>query len=334
MSSIIEKIKLSIVLTLGLILISFVNPAVSAASVKANAAEENSAKQKAVLVTGASTGIGRYLTEALAKKGYHVYAGARKDKDLKALNAIENVQALRLDVNKWEDINAAVEVVKKEGRGLYALVNNAGVAITAPLIEVEEEDLNFQFNVNIYGPYRVTKAFAPMIIESKGRISTIGSIAGTLSSPFMGPYSMSKHAMEAFSDVLAKEMQKFDVQVSVVEPGNYDSAIGKSLVKRLKAKDKKFENSLYKENYEKILAGDGSRSKYKPPHEVVDAVIHALFSDKPKHRYMVVPNAEEAGWTITQSMRKMIQQNHDQAYSYSREDLIKIMDSMLEEVKK
>lgn len=329
MNSITEKIKIGSILVFALIFMSVVKPAFATDASN----EQNSAKQKAVLVTGASTGIGRYLTEALAKKGYYVYAGARKDKDLEALNAIDNVHSLRLDVNNWDDINAAVEVVRKEGHGLYGLVNNAGVAINAPLIEVEEKELDFQFNVNIYGPYRITKAFAPMIIESKGRISTIGSIAGTLTGMFMGPYSMSKHAMEAYSDGLAKEMKRFDVQVSVVEPGNYDSAIGKSLRKRLKSKDNKFENSLYKDHYKNLLKSDGSRSQYKPPHEVVDAVMHALFSDKPKHRYMVVPNAEEAGWTITQSMRKMIQQNYDQAYSYNREDLIKIMDSMLEEVK-
>ncbi|MBT8448754.1 MAG: SDR family NAD(P)-dependent oxidoreductase [Gammaproteobacteria bacterium] len=145
-----------------------------------------SATQKAVLVTGASSGIGLHVTKELAAQGYFVYAGARKDKDLKALNAIENVQAIRLDVNKWDEINEAVKTVQQAGRGLYGVVNNAGVAVLEPLTEIEEDDFHFQMNVNIYGPYRITKAFAPMIIESKGRVVTIGSIAGTLSGQFWG----------------------------------------------------------------------------------------------------------------------------------------------------
>jgi len=290
------------------------------------------AEQKAVLVTGASSGIGKNVTELLASKGYFVYAGARKAKDLKALNAINNVQAIRLDVNKWDDINAAVDTIKKAGRGLYGVVNNAGVIIFEPLIEVEEKDLNFQLNVNIYGPYRITKAFAPMIIESKGRISNIGSIAGTLSSPFFGPYSMSKHAMEAYTDALAAEMSKFDVGVSIIEPGNYDSEIVASLVKRRDKNSSKGKVSQYKAELDALIEGYGAdRSRFKSPEEVSEAIMHALFSDKPKHRYMVVPDKGEATWTITQSMRKMIQQNQHQPHSFTREELITMMDAMIAE---
>jgi len=152
-----------------------------------------------------------------------------------------------------------------------------------------------------------------------------------LTGTFMGPYSMSKHAMEAISDGLAKGMAKFDVAVSVVEPGNYNSSIGKSLVRRLRSNTDGFKNSRYKEVYDEMLKGDGDRGHYKEPVAVTNAVIDALFSDKPKHRYMAVPTAKEASWTITQSMRKMIQQNHDQLYSYSREELIKIIDEIIAE---
>src|SRR6267143_628027 len=160
--------------------------------------------QKAVLVTGASTGIGRTITERLAKEGYVVYAGARKEQDLKDLNAIPSVRSLRLDVTSAGDIAAAVDTVTRAGRGLYALVNNAGVGLGGPLIEMKEEDFHFLMNVNLYGPYRVTKAFSPLIVASKGRITTIGSISGILTGPHSGAYSMSKHAIEAFSDVNPK----------------------------------------------------------------------------------------------------------------------------------
>jgi NAD(P)-dependent dehydrogenase (short-subunit alcohol dehydrogenase family) len=178
---------------------------------------ESSPDQKAVLVTGASSGLGRSMTEMMAAQGYFVYAGARKDKDIEELNAIENVQAVRLDVTKQAEIDAAVKIITDAGRGLYGLVNNAGVLVMGPLIEIDEKEFNFQMDVNVYGPYRVTRAFAPLIIESRGRIAIIGSISGILSSSTWGPYAMSKHAMEAYGDAPKDEMKRFGVKVSLIE---------------------------------------------------------------------------------------------------------------------
>ena len=138
-------------------------------------------EQKAVLITGASTGIGRNMAERLAKEGYFVYAGARKDKDLAELDAIENVKAVRLDVTRQDDIDAAVATVRKEGRGLWGLINNAGVASSGPVAFMDDADLDFVLNVNVNGVVRVTRAFIPLIVESKGRIVTTGSISGILS---------------------------------------------------------------------------------------------------------------------------------------------------------
>jgi len=291
--------------------------------------DEADASQKAVLVTGASTGIGRKITEVLAARGVFVYAGARKEKDLKELDAIDNVQSIRLDVTIQEDIDAAVETISNEGRGLYGLVNNAGVAILAPLIEVEESELDFIFDVNIYGPYRISKAFSPLIIESKGRITTISSISGILSGTFFGPYSMSKHAMEAYSDSLAREMGKLDVKVSVVEPGNYTSAIGTTLKKRMDARGIDLADSLYQEEMQAIVDRAGDRSQYKEPDEVAEAVYHALFDPTPKMRYMVVPNQNEAEWTIRKAIQELVELNQDHAFSYDRDALIEMLDEAL-----
>src|SRR3954471_702271 len=129
-----------------------------------------SAPQRAIVVTGASSGIGRKITERLASRGFFVYAGARSQKDLDDLDKILKVKAVRLDVTAPAEIAAAVETVRKGGRGLYGIVNNAGVGVVAPLIEAEEKELDYIFNVNIYGPYRITKAFAPLVIEAKGRV--------------------------------------------------------------------------------------------------------------------------------------------------------------------
>ena len=148
---------------------------------------------KSVLVTGASTGIGRNLAETLARNGHHVYAGARKDKDLAALNAIDNITAVRLDVTKQEEVDAVVALIQKNNTGLYALVNNAGIGGGGLVAATSIEDQTIVYKVNVEGVYRVTKAFAPMILESKGRISTTGSIAGTITRAELSAYSGSKH---------------------------------------------------------------------------------------------------------------------------------------------
>jgi len=285
--------------------------------------------QKAVLVTGASTGIGRKITEVLAANGYFVYAGARKQKDLDALNEMANVQSIRLDVTIQEEIDAAVETVRAGGRGLYGLINNAGVGVGGPLIEVDEKDVKWLFDVNVFGVFRITQAFAPLIIEGKGRIITIGSISGILSGPFYGPYSMTKHSIEAYVDALAPEMERFDVQVSVIEPGNYRSEISKSGRARMGGMDDAKEKSPYAADYRRRLEGSADRSQYKDPDEVADAAMHALFDEHPKLRYMVVPNREEAGWTIGKAIQKVVQLNEKQEHSFSREELISMLDQAM-----
>ena len=172
--------------------------------------------KRAILVTGASTGIGRNIAETLAASGYFVYAGARKPADLDALDEIPNIQAIRLDVTRQDEIDAAVETVRAGGKGLYGLVNNAGVATAGPIVEIDEDELAWILDVNLMGVFRVTKAFAPLIIESKGRISNISSISGVISNRFWAAYQMSKHALEAYTDTLALELALFDVKVSAI----------------------------------------------------------------------------------------------------------------------
>ncbi len=287
-------------------------------------------KGKAVLVTGASSGLGKKIAETLAAKGVFVYAGARKQKDIDALSKNANMMGIRLDVTKPEEIAAAVKLVEKEGRGLYGLVNNAGVFIYAPMIEVTESELNFQMDVNAYGPYRVTRAFAPMIIESKGRINTTSSVAGFSSGTMFGPYSMSKFAVEAHTDALSSEMAKFDVQVSAVQPGNFNSNIMKNTQRRLAKLKKENRSTRYEAEY-KGMAGftQADRSQHKDPQPVADAVVHALFAEQPKRRYLVVPNAREAGFALGGLMSKVAQLNADHEFSMSREELIGLLDAQL-----
>ena len=277
------------------------------------AAEPTSAESpKAVLVTGASTGIGRHVTERLAKAGFFVYAGARKDADLAALNAIPNVQAIRLDVTKQADIDAAVATITKAGRGLYGLVNNAGVASVGPMATMSLDEIDLTMQVNVYGPVRLTRALLHLLIERKGRITTIGSISGILASKDLNAYAMSKHAMEAFTDSLAAELAPQGVIVNIVEPGNFNSEIGASATKRTGV-ETRFTD----------------RSKYKQPVEVAAAVELALFEPAPKRRYMVTPDQREAEYTIRKQIEQLVQLNERQPYSYDRDALVKMLDEAL-----
>jgi len=294
------------------------------------AEQEKISTQKAVLITGASTGLGRAMAELLASEGHFVYAGARKDKDIAELNAIENIQAVRLDVTDQAQIDAAVQTITEAGRGLYGLINNAGVAILYALAEAPDSEVEWLMDVNLYGPFRVTKAFAPLIIESKGRISTTGSISGILSGPAFGPYSMSKHAMEAFTDSLGREMDSSGVHVSIIEPGNYKSDIGKNVLSRMKKMGYDKDDSPFKATYDRI-SGWEEEDDNGDPQEVAQAALHAMFDKNPKRRYLVVPNQEQAGWTIKKAIQELAQLNQDHAFSYSRDDLVKMLDEALQE---
>ena len=305
---------------LSFILTVMASVAINVTSVSSHATPS---QQKSILVTGASSGIGRNITETLAKQGHFVFAGARKDRDIKALNQIPNVQAIRLDVTIQTEIDAAVETVRQSGRPLHGLVNNAGVAVFAPLIEITEADFTFQSNVNVMGPYRITKAFAPLIIESKGRITNIGSIAGLFSGTMMGPYSMTKYAVEAFSEALSQEMKKFDVQVSVIEPGNYRSNIMKNVHLRLNKQQSDFKHTRYSKEYQGLANFiKPDRSTFKAPDEVTQAVIKALFDESPRLRYLVTPNAQESQLPIKETLRKVAQLNVSSAYQFDKTQLV------------
>jgi len=318
--------------------------AIAAVTILVTAAAGNSVAQtsqagaRAILVTGASSGIGRRSMELLAERGYFVYAGARKQEDLDALNELDNVRAVRLDVTRQDDIDAAVAMVRSAGRGLYGVVNNAGVAVIAPLVEMDETDLDFQFDVNVFGPYRISKAFAPLLMESKGRIVNISSISGVLSGELYGAYSMSKHAVEAFTDSLAREMSHFDVRVIGVEPGNYSTDIGRNVLARMEERGYDPATSLFADRMERMIAAWAEyhvpTENSPPPDDVAEAVFDALDSDDPKEHYMVVPVQRQADVTIRKALEEAVRFNEGQRYSLSREQLIAMLDELLEESRK
>ncbi len=291
---------------------------------------QSTSEERAILITGTSTGIGLRMTELLSANGFFVYAGVRTTEDFERLDAMDNVQAVRLDVTIQSEIDGAVAFVRSQGKGLYGLINNAGVVVLGPLIELSEEDMQFQLDVNLFGPYRVTKAFADLLIESKGRIMTTSSISGILAGQRMGAYSMSKHGVEAYTDALAAELERFDIQVAAVEPGNYKSQIMANMVERMEKAGYTGEDSKYGSVIEG-LNGPLDRSNFKEPDDVAEAALHFMTSASPKRRYMVVPNEFEAKITIQQVLRELVQLNDDQPFSYTRDQLVEMLDELLEE---
>ena len=281
---------------------------------------------KSILITGATTGNGRNLAETLAERGYHVYGGARTDAEMKELDAISNITAIRLDVTKQDQVDSAVQRVRESGTGLYALVNNAGIGGGGPVLTTLVEDQTSVYTVNVEGVYRVTKAFAPLVIEAKGRIATTGSVAGIISTSSFNAYSGSKHWIEAFTDGLAQEMKPFGVNVSVIEPGNYQSHIRRSSVLRAFDKVVAAGGEITKEMQKQYDQTAAYELSLKKPDEVSAAFIHALFSDQPLRRYVVTPNADSQKYTIGTKVQQLVQLNQWGPHTYSRDELIGMLD--------
>ena len=183
----------------------------------------------AVVVTGASTGIGEACALQLDRMGFSVFAGVRREADGKALEqkASGRLTPVFIDVADEVSIASAVETVSAAvgDAGLAGLVNNAGIAVPAPIELVPLDALRRQLEVNVIGQVSVTQAFLPLVRKAQGRIVNMGSIAGRLAIPFLGPYCMSKFAMEALTDSLRVELRPWGIKVSLVEPGRISTPI-------------------------------------------------------------------------------------------------------------
>ena len=230
------------------------------------------------------------------------------------------MQALRLDVTRSADIAAAVETISKAGRGLYGLVNNAGVGTTGTIAEMSFEEFDLCMKVNVYGPVLLIKAFQPLVIAAQGRIVNIGSVSGVLAGPGIPAYVMSKHAIEGLTDSLAAQLAPLGVRVSVVEPGNYRSSISNNMLARLpqEAKAKYIE-----------ARGAPDPDRYPEPDDVAIAVEQALFEPSPKRRYVVAPEPGVVERTMRKQIEQLVQLNEGQRYTLDRAALIKMLDEAL-----
>nr|MDO8117211.1 SDR family oxidoreductase [Candidatus Sigynarchaeota archaeon] len=247
---------------------------------------------RSILVTGASTGIGRAIAERLAANGFTVFAGARKEQDLEQLARIPNVEPIKLDVTSDGDVNAAVKVIERAGTGLFAVVNNAGIALAGPLADIDVADFEQQFAVNVVGVHRVTKAVLPSIIKSKGRVIMISSNSGFFAMPFFGPYCASKFATEGYSDALRRELALVDVKVVIIQPGRISTPIwdkGKGLLEKYRGREQESPFGTVGLKVGEYAIQKGNTAGLSPT-KIAEAVHHALTSDKPRIRYLIAPD--------------------------------------------
>ena len=258
----------------------------------------------AVLVTGASTGIGAACALRLVAEGFRVFAGIRAPEDGERLRdqAGGRLLPIPLDVTDAGMIARAAEAIEQaQGEaGLSGLVNNAGIAVGGPLEFLPVEDLRTQLDVNVIGLHAVTCACLPMIRRARGRVVHIGSISGRITSPFTGAYAASKHAVEALCDALRLELAPEGISVSVIEPGQVSTPIwDKGLanfstsVERMPADGlRRYEGRLRVMHY---LLGR-ARKHAAPPGDVAEVVVHALTAAEPKTRYVVGRDARIRLW--------------------------------------
>ena len=253
---------------------------------------------KTVVITGASTGIGRATAEHLADKGWQVFAGIRKPADGVALTeADDRIIPLLLDVTQPEQVDAAVETVRKAlgGEKLAGLVNNAGSANMVPLALQPLDQFKSHFDVNVFGLLRASQAFAPLLgmdesLSGKpGRIVNITSVGGKLASPFLGAYTATKHAVESMTDSLRRELVIFGIDAIAVGPGAVRTPIWDKAERDNSANP--YSNSPWAKPIEKFSETmlDGGRTGL-PPEDIAAVIETALTAAKPKARYAPVPD--------------------------------------------
>lgn len=250
---------------------------------------------KSVLVTGASTGLGKDCALELARRNWHVFAGVRKKSDADKLNqlALDTLTPVILDVTDIRTVRSSLAIVEEHvgESGLCGLVNNAGITVQGPLELVSLRDFQKQLEVNVTGQVAVTQAFLPHLRRARGRIVFMSSESGRFTLPLVGPYSASKFALGAVANAFRMELRPFGINVSLVEPGSieteiWDKAVDATEAFRSAVSDEA--RALYESHLNALVMGPRKfRNQAIPAKRVTKAVIRALTSRWPRARYVV-----------------------------------------------
>lgn len=248
---------------------------------------------KVILISGASTGIGRSAAHHLAGQGHQVFAGVR---NLSVTFDHPGVTPVLLDVQHLDSMQKAVEtVVAKTGGRIDVLINNAGIAVLGPLEGVGTKGIRDQFDINVFGLFELTRLTLPYLKRSQGHVINVSSVSGLFTTPFTGLYCASKYAVESLSDSWRVELLPFGVKVILIEPGPIQSEIWKKSVwfwdPNLSAKETaELQTSYARANKAFDRLARGTIKKAKPTALVNRALDHALFSKRPRARYVVNGN--------------------------------------------
>jgi NAD(P)-dependent dehydrogenase (short-subunit alcohol dehydrogenase family) len=252
----------------------------------------------AVVVTGASTGIGEATTRELRGRGFDVFAAVRREEDAERARS-EGMRSVLLDVTDPASVASAAAEVEGalDGKRLAGVVNNAGVAISGPIEFVSPDELTRQLDINVVGQVRVTQAFLRLLREGRGRLVNISSIGGRMALPLVGPYNASKFALEAVSDSLRRELRGQGIDVVVIEPGAIKTPIwqkGNAAAEEMLADAPPEAERLYG-GLIRALRAETVKIEEKrglPPEEVARVVGEAMTAAKPKTRYLVGRDAK------------------------------------------
>lgn len=248
--------------------------------------------QEIAIITGASTGIGAATARELARRGFHVLAGVRRDRDADAIRG-PGIEPLIIDITNPDHIRALATRVHgdPQGRAVRALVNNAAIAVNAPVEAFAIDEWRRLFEVNLFGHIAVTQTLLPALIRSKGRVVNISSVGGKIAMATYGPYAGTKFALEAVSDSLRREIAPFGVQVVVVEPG----AVRTEMAGRAIATAHELASTMTPEQSQRygglvqaITAQTASFTKSGLPADAAAKVIaKAVTARKPRTRYTI-----------------------------------------------
>ena len=247
-----------------------------------------------VLVTGASTGIGEATVLHLRELGFEPVAGVRRDEDGERLGR-SGIRSVRLDVTDADQI-AAVRAELGQG-ALAGLVNNAGIAVASPIEFLPVEQLRRQLEINLIGQVAVTQALLPALRRARGRVVNISSIGGRVALPLLGAYNMSKFGLEAFSDVLRRELRPQGVDVIAIEPGGIKTHIwrkGGEVADEILAGTTAEGQELYGPMVAAVRKESAKIEQVRglPPRAVAEVIGTALTADRPRARYLVGKDAK------------------------------------------
>lgn len=242
---------------------------------------------KTVLVTGASSGMGKETAKKLLEEGYTVYVAARRVEKMRELEEL-GATTLAMDVTKDADIVAVVERITEEQGGIDILINNAGFGMYGAMEDTSIDDARYQFEVNLFGLARLTQLVLPHMREQHaGKIVNMSSMGGKIYTPLGSWYHATKHALEGWSDCLRMELAPFGIDVIVIEPGIMATEFGDVMMGPMLERSG---SSAYAELAQKIAKA--TRDSYKsgnasPPSVVANTIAKALEAKRPKTRYVV-----------------------------------------------